>query len=1157
MSRSAIRAATGTLAALLLLLLASPALAAPVTIDFESGAAPEEQVTNQFCCPGAIPNGPTFLKGTDAGFSAGSENEALSGLTCAPPTLDANDQASSGTRAIKLTGCASGAEFIGTAGFFKLNWPTDSVEFQVGLAQETLSSCPNFICAEIWTTAFRSDRSVVMRQQTLLGPNTKFKTVPLISGADDIAFVSIERGSREIPTDSDTGVALSLGGQSNYLVVDDLTYDPPASPPESSFLLGASPPVARLAPGTKSPQIKVPVTWTANPNPSASPVTFELEAPPGITGTFTPNPTGSGQTILVLEAEKSVEPTNPEEKLNVTVNGYVDKGEPSEKHSSVQIPVEITEPFSVSPLGDHLVSRCTPDEVGVRVATDPQLSDPIQVDAYLNPASTAKFVATSAGSVIDSRHVSATLNQSGGEAKMSVTVGMDLDAAAGKRGITVVVAPSGYGSRSATGTVTVESGHVDSVTPAAGSTPQRGIPGTLLTVQGAGFCPGDKVAIGPNEDTANPESVATPGKTLTFRVPRAAVTGPLRILPLKGASYNGPVIPITSFRNNLGFSWKNDDYGMRLTGDMVDDLYGKDETNINVLGWLIRKPEATLLAEISNKHIPGGICFGMAFSVAQMFDSPGWVKEFPRTGNTVWSLDAPITPSYGLLRFVTERFSLQFSDELVPVSLGQFLGQAIGAHDPSADINEIRSLIGPGKPPLMLGLMHWAGGIEAHTVLAYDWEPGPDDTTIVYVYNPNKPYLATEANDFGDHLARETTKSQIVVRNTDSYWKFDELGWEGPDQHLIIFPHEKLPILNGKRPHIPNVFVGLGLFAFGSSGDSVAQVSDDSGHHLIENGGPADPKRMPPGVAPIPSYTGAPAPLQMVATDPGKAGDLTAAVRRGKGGGAMDLTLPGLQASLQAGANPGQVDRVSVDEGADAIGYSPGATTPYGGTLVSAPGGAARASAAKAATTEREVDFQTTSSKGGGDTVSFAHGQAFTIEHGGRPAALALTLSGLGADGLPVAVRLPKAHLARGEKLSAAPTNWRKLGSAPIRVTARVHGRTATSLFRGHRLARSFAAVRGAKFDSSGTHVNLALRLKHPPKGASISPVVEILRGRKVIAKTKPAQFSGAAMARPSLALSKPLGGGHYKLRVRLLEMVADGLAQDSTVLRRSLTTRR
>ena len=136
---------------------------------------------------------------------------------------------------------------------------------------------------------------------------------------------------------------------------------------------------------------------------------------------------------------------------------------------------------------------------------------------------------------------------------------------------------------------------------------------------------------------------------------------------------------------------------MRLTGEMMDELFGEDETNINVLGWLIRKPEAGLLGEITNKHIPGGICFGMAFAVAQMFDSPTWVNEFPRTGNTVWGLDAPTRPSYGLLRFVTERFSLQFTDELIPVSLGQFLGQAISAHDPSIDITEIRSLIGPGE----------------------------------------------------------------------------------------------------------------------------------------------------------------------------------------------------------------------------------------------------------------------------------------------------------------------------------------------------------------------------------------------------------------------------------------------------------------------------
>ena len=154
-------------------------------------------------------------------------------------------------------------------------------------------------------------------------------------------------------------MALALG--SGYLVVDDLTYDPPASPPESSFLLGASPSTARFAPGTKSPQIKIPVTWTANRSPPASPVALELSAPPGVTGTFIPNPTGSGQSTLVLEAEKSVKPG----KYTVTVDGYVEKGGASEKHSSVQIPIEITEPFTLDQLGKYPVSRCTPVEVPI------------------------------------------------------------------------------------------------------------------------------------------------------------------------------------------------------------------------------------------------------------------------------------------------------------------------------------------------------------------------------------------------------------------------------------------------------------------------------------------------------------------------------------------------------------------------------------------------------------------------------------------------------------------------------------------------------------------------------------------------------------------------------------------------------------------------
>src|SRR5262245_60209814 len=117
MARSAIRMAIAALAALLLVP-ASSALAAPVTIDFESGAAPNEQVKAQYCCPGNVPNGPTFMQGTEAGFSAGSQ-PALSGLSCPAPYLDANDQAHSGSRTISLTGCPSG-EFTHSGAFFKM-----------------------------------------------------------------------------------------------------------------------------------------------------------------------------------------------------------------------------------------------------------------------------------------------------------------------------------------------------------------------------------------------------------------------------------------------------------------------------------------------------------------------------------------------------------------------------------------------------------------------------------------------------------------------------------------------------------------------------------------------------------------------------------------------------------------------------------------------------------------------------------------------------------------------------------------------------------------------------------------------------------------------------------------------------------------------------
>src|SRR5262249_46223933 len=85
----------------LLLYLGVPAAAsaAPVTLDFESGATVGEKVTNQYGPPGT-PAGPKFEQGIEAGFA---------GLECGPPKLvNEPSLAHSGSNSLLLNGCENG-----------------------------------------------------------------------------------------------------------------------------------------------------------------------------------------------------------------------------------------------------------------------------------------------------------------------------------------------------------------------------------------------------------------------------------------------------------------------------------------------------------------------------------------------------------------------------------------------------------------------------------------------------------------------------------------------------------------------------------------------------------------------------------------------------------------------------------------------------------------------------------------------------------------------------------------------------------------------------------------------------------------------------------------------------------------------------------------
>jgi hypothetical protein len=386
---------------------------------------------------------------------------------------------------------------------------------------------------------------------------------------------------------------------------------------------------------------------------------------------------------------------------------------------------------------------------------------------------------------------------------------------------------------------------------------------------------------------------------------------------------------------------------------------------------------------------------------------------------------------------------------------------------------------------------------------------------------------------------------------------------------LVVYRYRELPILNGERPHLPNLLTAA-LMSFGSSADKVTQLSD--GHSSLVSGNQLAPQSSwPKGVAPLPDFNSKPSPLQLVSFNRKVAGPLTATVARSPGGGAMNLNLPGLQASLQAGAHAGQVDQVTVDPQTDAIGYKTSASqTPFGGTLLSAPGasgGAGGASAARAnggaksALSDRLVEFHTTSGRGGGETLSFPRGHEFLLKDAGAPASVSLALSAFASNGQPIEVQLPAVRLAAGETLHVAPTNWRKLGSTPVRISATVHGRTSARLLRGSSVGKVFASVRSAALTAvGGQHyrLDLALRVRHAPKQASLSVAASVLLRGHLVERASANQLNGSLGHVGSVHLTLPtaLAPGHYTLELHLLEVTAKGAVQGSVAVTKTLAIR-
>ncbi len=933
-----------------------------------------------------------------------------------------------------------------------------------------------------------------------------------------------------------------------------------ASPllPESSFMLRANPPVLSLPAGDQV-ALKISITWMNNPEPSTSPVSLEASAPAAVEASFSEDPSSSGSSTLTLSVAKNatIGPTE------VRVTGYVERGELSEKRASIEIPLTISAPFEISDPGALTLAPCTPRQVQLHVATASDFNAPLTLDAAIVNQPGVMIAAIAGGQVLSPSHATTTVTPSGGAATATLTLSVPPGTApaAPQRWI-ITASARGYPNRSTEGTLAIEAGRVEraleagsTLEPSTVFTPSLGTPGTRITLVGAGFCPASRVAIGDPDNAATPESVSSDGSSLTFRVPRGAATGSVRVLPTAGQGFAGPSLRVKGFRNTFGFSFKNGDYGLRLNEEAIDELFGSQEASASVNGWLVRRPQAYLFETIANKRISGGISFGMAYSSLELHDLPGEISSFPLSGDDdPWHLQSASAPSEPLLQFATERFALQFTDPLIASALSAMLGD----HEGEDDLGAIKASLAVAQP-VLIGLIHPNGlSIEGHTVLAYETSPLPNGSTAVEVANSNVPYTTEEESDAALHDASELTDSQIIIKSGN--WEFPQLGWSGSPADMIVYKAPELPIIDGLRPKLPNVSSADGLAAFGSGGDAVTQLSDAHGS-LFAAGSLAAQGSWPKGVAPLADFTGRPAPLQLAAFEPKLAGRLTATVHRAGGGGAMSMTLPGLQATLQSGAHAGVVDRVSVDPRGDLIGYSTDAASgALSGTLLSAPGSSsaapanAPANAAASAPADHLVQFQ--ASSGGGEQLSFPSGRVFALRRTGAPARVSLSLSAFASGGQPVTLRLPTMRVVGGETLRVEPPSWRALARSRVRVSTTFHGAIRISMVRGKVLAPRFASVRRAALTSLGTgryRVDLTLAISHAPARGWLSLTASVLRGKHALAQTLPIQLSRAALGagRAQLALPRTLAVGRYSLRVGLLEASANGPAQSSrTVMR-------
>jgi hypothetical protein len=898
------------------------------------------------------------------------------------------------------------------------------------------------------------------------------------------------------------------------VLVDDLSYDDPVTPPPADFAIAADSSAVRGAAGAS---ITVPLT--INRVNGSSGAILLSGAGSDIGATFSPNPVPADETSVVA----TLRLPSRDDDFTATIVGVPQVPGAGAASRSLRLAATAELPADLRlPTGGGTLSLppCSTATQGFSVRRATGLTAPITFGTRDVPAN-VPWSFTPETLTGDAASGAVTFRR-GDDAEPATAV--DPRLVAGAEGL-VLLDPQPLHLDLPGSTLTAAAGAAG---PWRSATPVPLASGDTVTITGSGLCPGSRLRFG-NAGAEAPLTVSADGTHATATVPRLATDGPLTVVSPGGrTTVSDKDFSVGSYRHTNGFRFPNETYRGDLTSWL--DLYGAqqfflqaDPCAVLTFGAAhcavptpIPNPLSFLVFAVADPALAAanGSCFGFALASRRIAAGQGpSAASFGGPDGTVWSI--PDTPA--IKRYIYSQHVAQISAESLAQQWQQRIGGALSLRSAGELRARIERAVRAGSRPLLSLAFNGHG----HAVNAYDIvDVQPSGAFTIRIYNSNTPYKNAEEAADGGAATQAETDSTITVA-ADGQWTLPELDWHGGLGDIVVLDERALPV-HPTLPTSPESIISI-MFGAGAPAPASAAAVAPTAKDLL---------RVP--------ILDDPTPAPLLVGDDRVDHTLSVVPASGK----LDTLFAGGGRSARV-TGSGIAGPTTLDAGANArsLGLDFRRAAHVELALASRP----------SAKVTRSLTA-TFSGAAGGASVALS-GNAYTVVGGGGTVRLAISAAGAGA--LPAVFAGAPLSVPAGAKLSVRP-DWHHL-DRPLTVVIRAGGRVrAVRVGNRARAVVRVSAVR-VKATRKGRDVTVTVtaRVSRHAKDVVGAIGVTLRRGGKVVA-SKGVGGKGAGLRRAILKLRLPAGAvkGPWDVRAAVTSVGAGSALSAPSTARGRATLR-